>query len=70
MKGKVIKLFETVSDVLSAIIHGIGSVIWNLLITVLRCPLFWVIAIGLFLWYIGTHPGEPVQYCPGCGRVR
>lgn len=70
MKTKISIFFKTVSEILTSFIYGIGFVIWKLLLTVVRCPLFWVVIITLVCWYIGTHPGEPAQYCPTCGHVK
>jgi len=44
--------------------------IWGIIITIVRHPLFWLVLVVWVAWYIGTHPGEPVQYCPSCGQVR
>jgi len=65
-KNKVDIFFNNITDITTSFIQGILFLVWNILSTIIRSPLFWLLVILWVMYYIGTHPVQPIEYCPSC----
>ncbi len=68
-KNKVDIFFGNITNIITSFIQGILYFIWNIILIIVRSPLFWVSLIILFLWYMCTYPIEVQSCCPYCHQI-
>lgn len=43
--------------------------IWDILVTIIRHPLFWLIVTCFFIWTIAQTPAIESEVCPTCQQI-
>lgn len=68
-KNKVDIFFNRITNISTSFIQGILFFIWNVILTIVRSPLFWLLIIIWVIYYITSYSIQPIEYCPSCHKV-
>lgn len=53
----------------TSFVHGFLYFIWNIISTIIRSPLFWLLVVFGIIYYIVTYSIPPIEYCSNCHQT-